>query len=66
MECTTRPRYPAIVSAAQSAFWGLIIAAIGVLFIAWGRTRSDFVVYRLLAARAVIGRTLLRTHGNRV
>ena len=34
--------------------WGLIIAAIGALFIAWGSTRSDFVVYRLLAARSRI------------
>ena len=34
--------------------WGLIIAAIGALFISWGRTRSDFVVYRLLAARSWI------------
>ncbi len=32
--------------------WGLIIAAIGALFIAWGRTRSEFVVYRLLVARS--------------
>ncbi len=32
--------------------WGLIIAAIGALFIVWGRTRSEFVVYRLLVARS--------------
>ena len=34
--------------------WGLIIAAIGALFIVWGRTRSEFVVYRLLVARSRI------------
>lgn len=34
--------------------WGLIIAAVGALFIVWGRTRSDFVVYRLLVARSRI------------
>ncbi|MGA1035765.1 MAG: hypothetical protein ACO307_07300 [Ilumatobacteraceae bacterium] len=32
--------------------WGLIIAAVGALFIWWGRTRSEFVVYRLLVARS--------------
>ena len=32
--------------------WGLIVAAVGALFIAWGRTRSGFVVYRLLVARS--------------
>lgn len=32
--------------------WGLLIAGVGVLFITWGRTRSGFVVYRLLEARS--------------
>ncbi|MEM9465484.1 MAG: hypothetical protein AAGA90_08910 [Actinomycetota bacterium] len=32
--------------------WGVIIAAVGVAFIVWGRTRSEFVVYRVLAARS--------------
>jgi len=32
--------------------WGLILVAIGSLFIFWGRTRSEFVVYRLLVARS--------------
>ena len=32
--------------------WGLILALIGVLFVIWGRTRSDFWVYRLLVARS--------------
>ena len=41
--------------------WGLIIAAIGALFIA-GRTRSEFVVYRLLVARS----RLLWGDGDRV
>jgi len=34
--------------------WGLIICAIGALFIFWGRNRSEFVVYRLLVARSRI------------
>lgn len=34
--------------------WGLVIAAIGALFIVWGRGRSDFVIYRLLVARSRI------------
>ena len=34
--------------------WGLIVAAVGALFIVWGRTRSEFVVYRLLVARSRI------------
>ena len=34
--------------------WGLVTAAIGVLFVVWGRSESDFVVYRLLAARSRI------------
>lgn len=34
--------------------WGLLIAAVGVLFIIWGRARSGFVVYRLLEARSRI------------
>jgi hypothetical protein len=31
---------------------GLIIAAVGALFIAWSRTQSEFVLYRLLVARS--------------
>ena len=34
--------------------WGLIIAVIGAVFIVWGRGRSEFVVYRILVARARI------------
>ena len=34
--------------------WGLLTAAIGTLFFVWGRARSEFVVYRLLAARSRI------------
>lgn len=30
------------------------MAVIGALFFAWGRSRSEFVVYRLLAARSRI------------
>jgi energy-converting hydrogenase Eha subunit E len=33
-------------------FWGAVMVAIGALFMRWGRTRSDFVVYRLLVARS--------------
>jgi hypothetical protein len=36
----------------MNVVWGLAIAAVGVLFIFWGQTRSEFVVYRLLAARS--------------
>lgn len=36
----------------MGSIWGLIIAAVGALFIVWGRSRSDFVVYRLLVARS--------------
>jgi len=32
--------------------WGSVIAAIGVLFVVWGRSRSRFIVYRLLAGRS--------------
>jgi hypothetical protein len=31
---------------------GLIIAAVGALFIGWSRTRSKYVVYRILVARS--------------
>jgi drug/metabolite transporter (DMT)-like permease len=31
---------------------GLIIAMVGALFITWGRTESDFGLYRLLVARS--------------
>ena len=32
--------------------WGLIIADLGALFIVWGRTKSNFGLYRLLVARS--------------
>jgi hypothetical protein len=35
-----------------TVLWGGLILLVGVLFVAWGRTQSDFVVYRLLAARS--------------
>jgi len=38
----------------MNIMWGLIIAAVGALFIAWGRTKSDFGPYRLLVARSRI------------
>ncbi|MEY2959685.1 MAG: hypothetical protein RLZZ01_2253 [Actinomycetota bacterium] len=34
--------------------WGLVVAAVGALFVAWGRARSDFAVYRVLVARSRI------------
>ena len=38
----------------MSIVWGLIVAAVGAQFSVWGRTRSEFVVYRLLVARSRI------------
>ena len=32
--------------------WGLIIEGVGVLFVVWGRTKSNFGIYRLLVARS--------------
>ena len=36
----------------MGTIWGLVIALVGGLFIFWGRARSSFLVYRLLAARS--------------
>ena len=36
----------------MNVLWGGLILLVGVLFVAWGRTRSDFVVYRLFVARS--------------
>ena len=38
----------------MNVIWGLIIALVGALFITWGRTKSDFGLYRLLVARSRI------------
>ncbi len=38
----------------MSVVWGVLIAAIGVLFAVWGRKQSEFVVYRVLTARSRI------------
>lgn len=38
----------------MSILWGVVMALIGALFFVWGRMRSDFVVYRLLAARSAM------------
>ena len=46
----------------MSIVWGFVIAAVGALFIFWGRTRSEFVVYRLFVARS----RLLWGEGDRV
>lgn len=32
--------------------WGIVTAAIGVLLLIWGTTKSEFVIYRLLVARS--------------
>ncbi len=34
--------------------WGVLMVVIGLLFVAWGRSQSEFVVYRLLVARSRI------------
>lgn len=34
--------------------WGLILAAVGAVFVLWGRARSDFGMYQLLVARSRI------------
>ena len=36
----------------MNIIWGLIIASTGALFITWGRTTSNFGLYRLLVARS--------------
>ena len=36
----------------MNVLWGGVVLLVGVLFVAWGRTRSDFVVYRLFVARS--------------
>ena len=38
----------------MSVLWGLLMATIGGLLFFWGRSRSESVVYRLLAARSRI------------
>ena len=36
----------------MNIIWALIIAAVGALFITWGRTKSNLGLYRLLIARS--------------
>jgi hypothetical protein len=36
----------------MNILWGIVMMAIGVSFVYWGRTESGFVVYRTLAARS--------------
>lgn len=38
----------------MNVLWGVLMAAIGVLFLYWGSTESDFGVYRAIAARSRI------------
>ena len=38
----------------MNIIWGLVISMVGALFITWGRTRSDFGLYRFLVARSRI------------
>ena len=34
--------------------WGIAMMAVGVSFVFWGSTQSDFIAYRYLAARSRI------------
>mgnify|MGYP000376967503 CR=1 FL=1 len=36
----------------MSIVWGVVVAAIGAVFIFWGTTRSEFPLYRLFVARS--------------
>ena len=36
----------------MNLLYGIVMTAIGVSFVYWGTTESDFVVYRLLIARS--------------
>jgi hypothetical protein len=48
----------------MAMMWGLLIAMVGVLFVWWGRSRSEFVVYRLLVARSrILWGSSDRVHG---
>ena len=38
----------------MAVLWGIVMMAIGVSFVFWGSTESDFVLYRYLAARSRI------------
>ena len=38
----------------MNVMWGIVMGAIGVSFVYWGSTQSEFVVYRLLATRSKI------------
>jgi hypothetical protein len=37
-----------------SVVWGVLMGVIGILFVMWGRARSDFVIYRLFVERSRI------------
>jgi hypothetical protein len=34
--------------------WEVLMGVIGIRFVVWGRAQSEFVIYRLLAARSRI------------
>lgn len=34
--------------------WGIVMAAVGLMMLIWGTTKSEFVMYRLLAERSKI------------
>lgn len=36
----------------MKVIWGLTVIAIGLMFIVWGRRRSEFLLYRLFVARS--------------
>jgi len=36
----------------MNVLYGIVMLIVGALFVLWGTTRSEFVVYRLLSARS--------------
>ncbi len=38
----------------MKVFWGCVMAVIGLVMFIWGFRKSEFVIYRLLAARSKI------------
>ena len=44
--------------------WGVVLAAVGLLMLFWGTTKSEFFLYRLLVARnrSVWGDSVHRFH----
>jgi hypothetical protein len=55
-DCLLRAPQPATLCGemTMNILWGLLTAAIGLFMLVCGTTQSEFVVYRLLAARSKI------------